>query len=197
MFTLLYGGKGSLSQCIRVAADTRAVTGLLTWHKKPHAARAYGSGFDPMEIEVSGAEYVPPTAGQTLLDLTAPASLTLDFVRGPIEAVSQFGDLDQTVTVSAAHAATVALSNVTNPAQVKITKLDVAKGTFTGSFTLKQPNPFNATLPQIVRPVTFNGVLVPSLGKGTGYFLLPAISGPPANVTTSPMTSGQVRLTSQ
>jgi hypothetical protein len=43
--------------------------------------------------------------------------------------------------------------------------------------------------------VNFSGVLLPGSGLGTGYFLLPGIVGPPANVTTSPMTSGQVRVT--
>jgi hypothetical protein len=77
---------------------------------------------------------------------------------------------------------------------VKLTKIDIIKGTFTGTMTLKDNNPFKAALPQISRPVNFNGVLLPTAGMGTGYFLLPSIAGPPANVTTSPMTSGQVRV---
>ena len=91
-----------------------------------------------------------------------------------------------------------ALANITpavNPALVKLTKIDVVKGTFTGTMTLKDANPFNGALPQVSRVVNFNGVLLPTASMGTGYLLLPGITGPPANITTSPMTSGLVRIT--
>ena len=115
----------------------------------------------------------------------------LAFSGGDIESVNQYNDLGQAFTVSAAFAAT---ANWLSPVQMKLTRIDVAKGTFTGSMTLKDLNPFNAALPMISRPVSFNGVLLPAAGMATGYFLLPSIAGPPANVTTSPMTSGQVRV---
>ncbi|MDB6118779.1 MAG: hypothetical protein JWO08_2560 [Verrucomicrobiaceae bacterium] len=57
--------------------------------------------------------------------------------------------------------------------------------------TLKDNNPFNATLPQVSRTVSFNGVLLPATSVGTSYFLLSGITGPPSNVTTSPQTRGR------
>ncbi|MEQ1748808.1 MAG: choice-of-anchor D domain-containing protein [Prosthecobacter sp.] len=192
LFTLLYGGKGSLSQLIYIESGTKIVSGFsLRWHKKPQAARAYAAGFDPTTLNAVGAEYLPPVVGKTLLNIAAPGIAGMSFTGSGIESVSQFSDLDQVFNVSATHAVTFA---GVNPALIKLTKIDVIKGTFTGSLALKDNNPFNAALPRIARPVTFNGVLLPTPGKGTGYFLLPGITGPPANVTTSPMTSGRVRI---
>lgn len=77
---------------------------------------------------------------------------------------------------------------------MKFLKLDVKTGLFTTSITLQDPNPFNSALPKVTRTVIGNGVLLPNQQVGLGYFLLPAVSGPPANVTTSPLTSGTVRI---
>ena len=191
LFALLYSNKGSLNQRLSIASGTKIVSGSPHWHKKPQIVRVYAGGFDPTTLMAVGAEYLPPGAGQTLLNIAAPGSANIDFLDGGIGSASQFTDLDQVFAVSATHAATFA---GVNPALVKLTKIDIIKGTFTGTMTLKDNNPFNAALPQISRPVNFNGVLLPTAGMGTGYFLLPSIAGPPANVTTSPMTSGQVRV---
>jgi alpha-tubulin suppressor-like RCC1 family protein len=194
LFALLYSGKGALNQRINIAPNTKLVSGEPHWFKTPQAptVRAYSGGFGPIILTAVGAEYLPPVAGKTLLNITAPGTAKIDFSDGGLGDVSQFADLDQVFSVSAAHAATFA---GVNPAQVKLTKIDVTTGTFTGTMTLKDDNPFNAALPQVSRPVNFSGVLLPGSGIGTGYFLLPGIAGPPANVTTSPMTSGQVRVT--
>ncbi|MEQ1751358.1 MAG: hypothetical protein ABL974_18185, partial [Prosthecobacter sp.] len=191
LFALLYSGKGSLNQKLSIASGTKIVSGSPHWHKKPQTARAYGAGFEPATLTADGAEYLPPVIGKTLLNIAAPGSAGIDFSGGDMNSVSQFADLDQVFNVSATHVATF---TGVNPALVKLTKLDVVKGTFTGSLTLKDTNPFNAALPQVARPVNFNGVLLPASGKGTGYFLLPSITGPPANATTSPMSSGRVRI---
>ena len=194
LFALLYSGKGALNQRINIAPNTKLVSGAPHWFKTPQAAnvRAYAGGFGPISLTAVGAEYLPPVAGKTLLNITAPGTAKIDFSDGGLGDVSQFADLDQVFSVSAAHAATFA---GVNPAQVKLTKIDVTIGTFIGTMTLKDNNPFNTALPQVSRPVNFSGVLLPGSGLGTGYFLLPGIAGPPANVTTSPMTSGQVRVT--
>ncbi len=115
----------------------------------------------------------------------------LDFLDGGIGNVRNFLDLDQVFSMSVKH---VYYSATPNPAQVKITKLDLTKGTFTGTMTLKDTNPFNASLPEVSRTVTFQGVLYSYMHIGTGCFLLPGITGPPVNATKSAMTSGQVRI---
>jgi alpha-tubulin suppressor-like RCC1 family protein len=191
LFSLLYANKGSLNQRLSIASGTKIVSGAPHWHKKPQTARAYAVGFEPTTLSAAGAEYLPPGTGQTLLNIAALGSANIDFMGGGMDSVNQFSDLDQVFNLSATHVA--AFAGV-NPALVKLTKIDIIKGTFTGTMTLKDNNPFNAALPHVSRPVNFNGVLLPTAGRGTGYFLLPSIAGPPANVTTSPMTSGQVRM---
>jgi hypothetical protein len=193
LFALLYGGKGSLNRHLSIAPNTRTVTGSPYWHKKPQTMRAFGSGFAPTALLAAGGEYLAPASGKTLLNRTAPATFVLYFLDGGINDVKNFIYLDQVFTMSDKHVLSTAGAN---PEQVKLTKIDVSKGTFTGSMTLKDPNPNNASLPEVSRPVTFQGVVVPSLNLGTGYFLLPSIIGSPVNVKTSPMTSGQVRIQS-
>ena len=52
--------------------------------------------------------------------------------------------------------------------------------------------------PALPRTVAFQGWLVPTLGKGYGYFLLPQLANPlaspPTTATTSPILSGKVLL---
>ncbi len=196
LFVLLYSSKGSLNQRLSIAPTTRIVSGTPRWFKKPQAAsvRAYAAGFGPTDLQADGGVYVAPLAGATLLNIPAPGTASIAFSLAGINSVGQFNDLDQVFGVSAAHVTTFSTSTTVNPAQVKIIKLDITKGTFSGTFTLKDTNPFNATLPQISRPVSFSGILLPAASTGTGYFLLPGILGPPANVTTSPLASGLVHI---
>jgi len=197
LFSLLYTNKGSLSQSLSIDTNGKIVRGTPHWIKKPQAppVRAYAAGFSTTHLAAAGAEYLKPLAGYALLDIDAPAEVVTTFSTGGIEDVTQFNGLNQPFLVSETHVATFNLSPIANPAQVKLTKLDTTKGLFTGTMTLKDDNPFNSALPQISRVVTFNGVLLPVDTMGTGYFLLPSIAGPPANVTTSPQSSGLVRLT--
>ena len=194
LFKLLYSNKGALSQSLSIAATTKIISGSPHWFKKAQAVRAYAAGFGPTTLTAAGAEYVPPGAGHSLLNIVAPGAANIAFSEGGIESVGQFNDLDQVFTVSAAHVATFNMTTAVNPALVKLSKLDVAKGTFTGTMTLKDDNLFTGVLPQLSREVDFSGVLLPGAGMGTGYFLLPSITGPPADVKTSPMTSGLMRI---
>ncbi|GEP41912.1 choice-of-anchor D domain-containing protein [Brevifollis gellanilyticus] len=191
LFVVFGKGLGSLTQTLRISAGTRLVTGPLRWHKKPQVMRAFGNGFESATLQANGSEYLPPVAGKTLLDRPAPATYRLDFLDGGIEDVRSFIDLDQVFSMSVTH---VLSSSTPNPSQVKITKIDLTKGTFIGTMTLKDTNPFNAGLPEVSRTLTFQGVLFSYMHMGTGYFLLPGITGPPVNVTKSAMTSGQVRI---
>jgi hypothetical protein len=188
LFALLYANKGSLNQSINI--DTgRTISGSPHWLKKPQAAsvRAYAAGFETT-LSATGGGYLP----SMVLNIVDPnGSITLSFSGGGIEKVSQAGYLSQAFSVSTAYIAT---ANSASPVYMKLTRIDMVKGTFTGSMTLKDLNPFNAALPMISRPVNFNGVLLPAAGMATGYFLLPSITGPPANATTSPMTSGRVTI---
>jgi alpha-tubulin suppressor-like RCC1 family protein len=194
LFAVFGKGVGSLTQTVTIAAGARGVTGPLRWHKKPQAVRAYADGFEAATLQAVGGKYAPPLPGKTLLNQPAPFSYLVYFLGSGIEAVRNFTDLDQLFTMNTKHV--ISMTGM-NPAQVKITKMDVALGTFTGTMALKDTNPFNASLPEAARTVTFQGVVVPSIFMGTGYFLLPGITGPPLNVKTSAMTSGEVRISAQ
>lgn len=188
LFTLLYTNKGSLNQIINIDSN-RTISGSPHWLKKPQAAtvRAYAAGFETT-LSATGADYSSFMAE----NIASPSGgIMIAFSGGSIESVNQASDLNQAFTVSTSF---VAKADWLSPVQMKLTKIDVAKGTFTGSMTLRDTNPFNEALPKISRPVNFNGVLLPAAGMATGYFLLPSIAGPPANVSTSPMTSGRVTI---
>ncbi|WP_170266625.1 choice-of-anchor D domain-containing protein [Brevifollis gellanilyticus] len=192
LFIVFGKGLGSLTQSLTISSATRAATGPLRWHKKPQVVRAYADGFGNATLQASGGKYVPPGPNKTILGLNAPALVNLDFKSGGIEDASQFVP-SISFSISTQHQGSRPAEG--NPAQIKLTKIDVVKGTYMGTMTLKDPNPFNASLPQVSRPVTFQGVLVPHLNFGTGYFLLPAIAGPPVDVTKSPTLSGRVQIT--
>ncbi len=188
LFTLLYTNKGSLNQIINIDSN-RTISGSPHWLKKPQAAsvRAYAAGFETT-LSATGAGYSSSMAE----NIPSSGGIMLVFSGGAIENVNQYSDLNLALfTVSASFAAK---ADGVSPVQMKLTKIDVAKGTFTGSMTLRDTNPFNAALPKISRSVKFNGVLLPAARIATGYFLLPSIAGPPANVTTTPMTSGRVTI---
>ncbi len=199
LFASLYTGKGSVLGMPIITATTRVFAGNLSWSKTATTGRAYAAGFgadNPLDLSVVGGLYTPPKGAAVLTNVTAPSgSGSITFLDGGIEAVGMYSNLPQTITISTANVATLPPTVPGNPANVRVTKIDATKGTFIGSLTLKDPNPFNGALPQVSRTVPFNGVFLQgSHNIGTGYFLLPAISGPPANTTTSPQTSGQVKI---
>jgi hypothetical protein len=84
----------------------------------------------------------------------------------------------------------------TTPTLTKVTAITGTTGVFAGSFTLKDNHPFLSGAPLITRPVTFNGLIVPTASgqRGYGYFLLPQL---PVNIFPAPPTtslSGGVEL---
>ena len=203
LFVPLYTGKGSLLGSPVITATARVLSGSLDWSKLPQPAtvRAYAAGFgalNPVGLSILGGGYTPPTSGLAVLTNVMPptGSAQITFTDGSISGVNMASHLTQTLTISSASIATLPGITGGNPANVSISKIDPAKGTFTGSVALRDPNPFSTILPQVSRSVVFNGVFLQGGNNlGTGWFLLPSITGPPANVTTSPLTSGQVLIT--
>ena len=203
LFAPLYTGKGSLLGAPVITAVTRVLTGSLSWSKsaQPTTVRAYGAGFgalNPVSLSLLGGGYIPPTGAAVLTGVTPPTgSAQITFADGGIASVNMAGALTQILTISTANVATLPSLFSGNSANIKITAINAASGTFAGNLTLKDPNPWDANLAPVVRPVNFSGVFLqgPQNNFGTGYFLLPAITGPPANVTTSAETSGQVMIT--
>ncbi len=202
LHAVLYGGRGSVLGPVilptikpGVPGDNELV-GYLSWSKKPDSARAYGGGFGqqtPVDLFIEGGGYTPPGKSTAIL----PGAM-ISFAGSGIETTSMGPHLTQVVSISASNVATLPATKPGNPANIRITAIDPANGTFTGSLVLVDPNPFSAQLPPVSRTVGFKGVFLQGVNNGgTGYFLLPSTSGPPVNVTTSPMFSGQVNLTPQ
>ncbi len=196
LFAALNAGKGSLLGSPQITTGSpQALGGSLGWTKHASAAgvRAYQQGFgafNPASLTVVGGAYTPPAKTVAVM----PAG-QITFADGGIEQAAMYGSLTQEVAINSSNVATLPAVAAGNLANVRITKITPATGAFTGSFTLKDNNPFNGALPQVSRTANFNGVFLQgALNQGTGYFLLPTIAGPPANVTTSPLTSGQVSL---
>jgi hypothetical protein len=73
-------------------------------------------------------------------------------------------------------------SGALNEGKITSLTLSAAVGSFSGKFTLTDEG-------AAPRTVKFQGQLVPTLGKGYGWFLLPASAA-----NTSPILSGRVIL---
>ena len=201
LFASLYSGTGSLQGVPAIVAATHVLGTAVTWSKaaQPASVRAYAAGFGTAApgLSVVGSLYVPPVGSAVLPGVSLPSGgATIAFVDGGIGAVGMTASLTQSMTISTTNVATLPAITSGNLANIRVTSINASTGTFTGSMTLKDTNPFNAALPQVARVVAFNGVFLQGTQNlGTGYFLLPAIAGPPANVATSPETSGQVTIT--
>lgn len=174
VFQLLYGNKGSLVGQFQLTGDD--LIGSVSWFKPlTTTGTVYKDGFGPLPVAADGGVYVPPTAGQLVMQ----ASSVLDFTSGGLAP-----DFSQPVTIASPSA--TSLTNTAVPVApvqnaTKITKFDVKKGSITGSFTVG------------TRTAPWSGQLVKIGGttQGYGYFLLP--TGVPNNAT-SPKLSGKVVL---
>ena len=206
LFASLYSGTGSLLGSPGITTNTRVLTGTLTWSKNAQATttRAYKAGFgalNPVGLSLLGGQYIPPSKGSAVLaNVSPPSSAAISFMDGLADAgisgVAMASSLAQTLTISTENVATLPTAAAGNIANIKVSTINTANGTFAGSLILSDPNPYNAALAKIARPLSFNGVFLQGANNiGTGWFLMPSIAGPPANVTTSPMTSGQVLIT--
>lgn len=181
----LYKATGSILGTALINMDS-SVSGRLDWAKKVQAAsvRDYQSGFAATPLTIQGGLWIPPPTGQIVLGLTDAAdNAQIVFANGGIDTASQFVDTDQIFRISKTNVAAFSTSLIVNPAGVKLS-INAAKGTFTGSFTLNDGG--------VKRPVAFDGVMLSSVARGYGWFMLPELPlGAPAN---SKINSGRVTL---
>lgn len=194
---LLYGGTGSVQGWNewQPAEDEEAVTQLdggWDWFKYIQLnAKAinYKGGFPLHELTVTGSMYDPPQRGVRVLSIGAEPerNARLRFAEGGLDS-AVFGDdasIDFTLTTANKMLTLPALEN---PAQTRLAKLVPASGLFQGSYVLQDPRPGGGR--DVTRKVAFYGLLVPRLGKGYGYFLLPELT----NLKPAPVLSGEVVL---
>lgn len=166
--------------------------GILSWNRPPTItknARVYKDGFGVVEVPVFGGRYLPKPL---VLDVAASSDIALAFGQAGL-APSRNPDAEFDVGVK--NKITLNGSSASGTSL----KADPAKGGFSGKFALEDPNPRPAP-PVVKRPVSFEGMVVPTESglRGYGFYMLPQLpSGevePPTTPTTSPILSGTVHL---
>jgi hypothetical protein len=154
LFNSLYSGKGSVMGWVKFAghsAQSQAVTGEPFWFKGPIASSPYyKSGFSLVQgdLEWTGNIFTAPGRGIPVLPV---GGYDLQIFGGGLVA-----SISNNITISANNA--VSFSANTN--HLSIT-LNAAKGSFTGSFIH----------PITRKQTTLNGILIPEIEAGYGYFL--------------------------
>jgi hypothetical protein len=197
LHTLLYGGTGSAqgwNQWQAPSAGETDVTldGTLDWFKYIQLSNKvtnYKAGFPLHDLSLTGGRYQPPAAGERVLGITdvPQRNAGLRFSQGGIEQAALGAAASIDFTLTAANKS-VPLPVEENPAQTRLTKLVANSGAFQGTFVLQDARPGGG--PTLTRRVSFFGLVVPRLGKGFGYFLLPELTP----LTPVPLLSGQVLL---
>jgi hypothetical protein len=173
----LYGSLGSVQGWTKVNSGRHSDDGLLSWVKKdlaPAKSRSYPQGFpEELGISLNGSLYNPKTALFTLLGLNAGDENTLSvFTEGGL-----VGSAEQSFRIDAP--AVLKVAGITSPQNLQ--KLTLSITTSSGIFK-------GSVIPQAVgRKASFEGILVPHLSIGDGFFLLPE-----SNLTTSLILSGRV-----
>ncbi|HYF35096.1 MAG TPA: choice-of-anchor D domain-containing protein, partial [Prosthecobacter sp.] len=170
--TMFYSNTGSVQGWSVIDASGNLDSdGVIDWGKATQptksTTRSYKNGIPLHELVLTGGRYVKPTG--IVLGLPAqPANAKVHFVSGGLEE-----QLTQVFTVTDKNAVLMPKAGDENPAAVKVT-LAAATGLISGSFTLGDLDPLDATEPVAVlkRTASFNGVLVPRLGRGAGHFQL-------------------------
>ena len=110
------------------------------------------------------------------------------------EALAQ--PLEQGFQVTLSGAARMPTPLALNPQSVRLS-LTGADGRFSGSFSFRDPHPWTATKPVIVRTATFRGLIIQRSGlqQGIGYFTLPRLPEDEIeSVTATPILSGKAEL---
>lgn len=158
LFKPLYGNTGSL-------LGTLGSTGATTWFKHPQpvksATRSYKSGFAVIDQQVIDAPVSPPTL----------TSSKMTFYGGGAPSPSSRLDLN-TITLGAGTSSIIAAITAPNPGIVTLT-LAPAKGTFSGSFMLLDPDTTKNPNRPVTRSVTISGVMINNIGYG--FFQLPEL----------------------
>lgn len=173
-WTIIDSGSGNLDGSVSLLKHPEAATSK---------TRSYKNGILAHNLTVLGGRYASPASLVTLLGLgTTANNASLQFVDGGLS-----DGFSQDLTISTSNGIKLP-SAALNPNAVTLT-LSATTGLFSGSFT--QPGATRTT----PRKASMLGVVVPRLGQGLGFFLLPEPANPPSTTaTTSPLLSGTVAL---
>jgi hypothetical protein len=196
LFNALYANRGShVGQFVitpGAPVTNNIVSGTTSWNKPgpltpTSADTVYRDGFGPLNVIVEGSPYVAPARGQRVMGLgTSPnPNAKLDFTLGGL--APEFAQLLYISNPSATGLTNKGTLTLPLTNSAKLTTLDAAKGSFTGSFQI------NGATTALNRPAPFEGLIVKigATTQGYGYFLLPTAT---PKISTSPKLSGRVIL---
>jgi hypothetical protein len=174
-----------------------AKAATMTWWKPKSTdpkARVQKDGLGPLGLNLIGGAYQPPVAPLVALNVSPGIrNATVSFSGATVAAASRSPSTDMDIG-----ATSKAKASETLPTKTTLV-INPKLGTFTGSFTLADPNPRGIAPLQVTRAVTYQGVIFSDGGElvGSGFFLLPDLPSTELLDTpaTSPVQSGSVALT--
>ncbi|MDB6138423.1 MAG: Gloeo Verruco repeat-containing protein, partial [Verrucomicrobiaceae bacterium] len=187
-----------------VNSGAALLDGTVDWNRKRQpdtsTTRVYKTGFQLHNLTVEGGKYVAPLTNHIVLELpdvanNAKFTFSEGGLAGPPPVVGSVAasGLNKPFRITKTNTLVLPVP-ASNPAALTL-KLTVSSGAFSGGFSLNNdPDPTKAGT-FLKRPGTFDGILVPRLGQGVGWFLLPELPAagmPNTTLTTSPELSGKV-----
>jgi len=190
----LSSNRASLQGTLTIAADANhSIDSTLTWKKlaMTTAVFDYKAGFELINVNVFGGRYfiTAPVLG---LPVTATGTNNARLIFGEGGIGTSATNPNVALRISNTNAATLPPAGTQNQGKITKLTLNTATGAFSGTMIL--------TDGVVLRTVPFQGQLVPTEGRGFGYFLLPKLADqaatPPTTLKTSPVLSGWVALES-
>lgn len=172
---MLYANRGSIQGWSTVGTGLHASSSPLSWVKKNilTTTRSYKSGFPtPLGVDLNGSLYDPKSSPFLLLNLSAGTANT--------DVILTEANLGGTVTqrFGIVAPATVKIDAALN-GQRLVLSIAASSGIFKGSITPTPPG----------RKAELEGIIVPHLSLGSGFFLLPESA-----LATSAILSGKAVL---
>ena len=199
VYQSLYGSRGSVMgfQQIRFGLTKWAggLGGELDWFKPAPVTGSkdliYREGFGPLRLICAGAYYRKPYRGQILLGNSSvpvgESNAQISFQKGGLE--QELAEFQTALRINTQHNVTALAPNLN---KVKIARLDVTRGHFSGSFVMPAENGVPA------RTVPFEGQISGyedfDSEHGLGFFLLPQLPVGEESINTTPRLSGSVHF---
>ncbi len=189
----------SLRASAQITGGGDALDGEAFWIKQPDTRpgqRLYAGGFGndgdgPLRLEVAGGRWQKPAAGATILGWTSAQILFSD---GGVETSAGPSPNMQAPILPRSTLNLPRAGSLANSAFL-VVRINASNGGVSGGFKLFDANPERPSR-MLSRPVKFEGLLVPHLNRGGGFFLLKQLAQPPLTTGgTSPILSGAWDLT--
>ena len=162
------------------------------WAKTAPYARV--PAFAQHNLTVTGGLWKAPAPGSLLFGLPVTIinnNAQVDFASAGISSATQAvnGKVVQPLRLTSTNTISFPSGSIANPIAATLA-LNLTSGTFSGAFTLKDPNPLVPTQ-TVTRTSSCYGALVPRLNQGLGFFLLNQLPASAGDTTSNtPALSG-------